>query len=203
MPEHPLDSFVDLNEGDTWCTNYGIGRFEKIDRVSSFDRERDFIKIVYADKENLYVPIEQANLIQRYIGSDGCPPRLDKLAGMGWETKKAKARKNAENLAKHLIGLYAKRMSSTGHAFSKDTDWQLQFEASFAFDETADQLQCIEEIKEDMEKPIVMDRLVCGDVGYGKTEIAFRAAFKAVMDGKQVAFLARRRSWRSSITEPS
>ena len=187
----PLDSFVDLNEGDYVVhVNYGIGRFEKIDRVSSFDRERDFIKIVYADRENLYVPIEQANLIQRYIGSDGSPPRLDRLAGMGWETKKAKARKNAEDLAKHLITLYAKRMNSVGYAFSKDTDWQLQFEASFAFDETADQLQCIEEIKEDMEKPIVMDRLVCGDVGYGKTEIAFRAAFKAVMDGKQVAFLA-------------
>lgn len=187
----PLDSFVDLNEGDYVVhVNYGIGRFEKIDRVSSFDRERDFIKIVYADKENLYVPIEQANLIQRYIGSDGSAPRLDKLAGMGWETKKAKARKNAEDLAKHLIGLYAKRMNSVGYAFNKDTDWQLQFEASFPYDETADQLQCIEEIKEDMEKPVVMDRLVCGDVGYGKTEIAFRAAFKAVMDGKQVAFLA-------------
>lgn len=187
----PLDSFVDLNEGDYVVhVNYGIGRFEKIDRVSSFDRERDFIKIQYADGENLYVPIEQANLIQRYIGSDGSAPRLDRLAGTGWETKKAKARKNAESLAKHLIALYAKRMNSVGHAFGKDTDWQVEFEASFPFDETADQIQCIDEIKEDMEKPIVMDRLICGDVGYGKTEIAFRAAFKAVMDNKQVAFLA-------------
>ena len=187
----PLDSFVDLNEGDYVVhVNYGVGQFVKIDRVSSFDRERDYIKIAYADGEMLYVPIEQANLVQRYIGSEQGAPRKDKLGGQGWENKKAKARKNAEDLAKHLISLYAKRKDSIGFAFPKDTDWQLQFEASFPFDETADQLTCIEDIKEDMEKPMVMDRLVCGDVGYGKTEIAFRAAFKAVMGGKQVAFLA-------------
>lgn len=187
----PLDSFVDLNEGDYVVhVNYGVGQFVKIDRVSSFDRERDFIKIAYADGELLYVPIEQANLIQRYIGSEQGVPKKDKLGGQGWENKKAKARKSAEDLAKHLISLYAKRKNSVGFAFPKDTDWQLQFEASFPFDETADQLTCIEDIKEDMEKPMVMDRLVCGDVGYGKTEIAFRAAFKAVMGGKQVAFLA-------------
>ncbi|WP_245535461.1 transcription-repair coupling factor [Sphaerochaeta pleomorpha] len=187
----PLDSFVDLNEGDYVVhVNYGVGQFVKIDRVKSFDRERDFIKIAYADGEMLYVPIEQANLVQRYIGSEQGTPRKDKLGGQGWENKKAKARKNAEDLAKHLIALYAKRQNSIGFAFPKDTDWQLQFEAAFPFDETVDQLTCIEDIKEDMEKPIVMDRLVCGDVGYGKTEIAFRAAFKAVMGGKQVAFLA-------------
>ncbi|MDN5332907.1 MAG: hypothetical protein PWP59_169 [Sphaerochaeta sp.] len=187
----PLDSFVDLNEGDYVVhVNYGVGKFVKIDRVSSFDRERDFIKIAYADSEMLYVPIEQANLVQRYIGSDGGNPKLDKLGGISWEHKKAKARKKAEDLAKHLITLYAKRQNSPGYAFPKDTDWQLQFEASFPFDETADQLACIEDIKNDMEKPMVMDRLICGDVGYGKTEIAFRAAFKAVMGGKQVAFLA-------------
>ena len=187
----PLDSFVDLNEGDYVVhVNYGVGQFVKIDRVKSFDRERDFIKISYADGEMLYVPIEQANLVQRYIGSEQGTPRKDKLGGQGWENKKAKARKNAEDLAKHLITLYAKRQNSIGFAFPKDTDWQLQFEAAFPFDETEDQLTCIEDIKEDMEKPMVMDRLVCGDVGYGKTEIAFRAAFKAVMGGKQVAFLA-------------
>jgi transcription-repair coupling factor (superfamily II helicase) len=187
----PLDSFVDLNEGDYVVhVNYGVGQFVKIDRVKSFDRERDFIKIAYADGEFLYVPIEQANLVQRYIGSDNGAPRKDKLGGQGWEHKKAKARKNAENLAQHLISLYAKRQNSVGFAFPKDTDWQLQFEASFPYDETVDQLNCIEEIKEDMEQPKVMDRLVCGDVGYGKTEIAFRAAFKAIMGGKQVAFLA-------------
>ncbi len=187
----PLESFVDLNEGDYVVhVNYGVGQFIKIDRVSSFGRERDFIKIAYADGEMLYVPIEQANLVQRYIGSDGALVKKDKLGGQGWENKKARARKNAEDLARHLIDLYAKRQQSVGFPFAKDTDWQVQFEASFPFDETADQLQCIDEIKEDMEKPSVMDRLVCGDVGYGKTEIAFRAAFKAVMSGKQVAFLA-------------
>lgn len=187
----PLDSFVDLNEGDYVVhVNYGIGRFVKIDRVKSFNRERDYIKIEYAGGEFLYVPIEQANLVQRYIGSEGGAPKLDKLGGAGWEHKKAKARKNAEDLARHLIDLYARRKNSVGFAFQKDNDMQLQFEASFPYDETPDQLTCIEDIKADMESPHVMDRLVCGDVGYGKTEIAFRAAFKAVLSGKQVAFLA-------------
>ncbi|MCQ2412842.1 MAG: transcription-repair coupling factor [Sphaerochaetaceae bacterium] len=182
-----LDSFVELHEGDYVVhVNYGIGIFLKIDRV----RERDYIKIQFADKENLYVPIEQANLIQRYIGSAGEAPRIDKLGSQGWENKKSKARKSAEDLASHLIQLYARRRNSQGFAFEKDNDWQLKFEAEFEYDETEDQLTCIQDIKDDMESPSVMDRLVCGDVGYGKTEIAFRAAFKAVMSGKQVAFLA-------------
>ncbi len=182
-----LDSFVELHEGDYVVhVNYGIGRFLKIDRV----RDRDYIKIQFADKENLYVPIEQANLVQRYIGSAGESPKLDKLGGMGWENKKTKARKSAEDLAGHLIQLYARRKNSQGYPFAKDNDWQLRFEAEFEFDETEDQLTCIQDIKDDMESPTVMDRLICGDVGYGKTEIAFRAAFKAVMSGKQVAFLA-------------
>ncbi|MFC2822245.1 MAG: transcription-repair coupling factor, partial [Spirochaetales bacterium] len=166
--------------------NYGIGIFIKIDRV----RERDYIKIQFADKENLYVPIEQANLIQRYIGSAGDAPRIDKLGSSGWENKKAKARKSAEELASKLIALYARRKNSQGFAFDRDNDWQLRFEAEFDYDETEDQLACIQDVKDDMESPHVMDRLICGDVGYGKTEIAFRAAFKAVMSGKQVAFLA-------------
>ncbi len=187
----PLDSFVDLKEGDYVVhVNYGVGQFVKIDRVKMGDKERDYIKILYARDEHLYVPIEQANLIHRYIGSEGGIPKLDALGGQGWENKKAKARKTAEELASRLIKLYARRKNTMGYPFAKDTDWQLQFEASFPFDETEDQLTCIEDIKADMESPIVMDRLVCGDVGYGKTEIAFRAAFKAVMGGKQVAFLA-------------
>ena len=182
-----LDSFVELHEGDYVVhVNYGIGIFLKIDRV----RERDYIKIQFADKENLYVPIEQANLIQRYIGSAGEAPHIDKLGSAGWENKKAKARKSAENLAARLIALYARRKNSQGFAFDKDNDWQLRFEAEFEYDETEDQLSCIQDVKDDMESPHVMDRLICGDVGYGKTEIAFRAAFKAVMSGKQVAFLA-------------
>ncbi|MBQ4281363.1 MAG: DEAD/DEAH box helicase, partial [Spirochaetales bacterium] len=182
-----LDSFVELHEGDYVVhVNYGIGIFLKIDRV----RERDYIKIQFADKENLYVPIEQANLIQRYIGSAGEAPHIDKLGSAGWENKKAKARKSAENLASKLIALYARRKNSQGFAFDRDNDWQLRFEAEFEYEETEDQLTCIQDIKDDMESPHVMDRLICGDVGYGKTEIAFRAAFKAVMSGKQVAFLA-------------
>jgi transcription-repair coupling factor (superfamily II helicase) len=187
----PLDSFVDLNEGDYVVhVNYGVGQFIKIDRVSMSGRERDYIKIQYASEEVLFVPIEQANLIQRYVGSEGGAPKLDTLGGQGWEHKKAKARKSAEELAGRLIQLYARRKSSKGYPFPKDTDWQLEFEASFPFEETEDQLTCIEDIKNDMESPTVMDRLVCGDVGYGKTEVALRAAFKAVMSGKQVAFLA-------------
>ncbi|MFA5467963.1 MAG: transcription-repair coupling factor [Sphaerochaetaceae bacterium] len=187
----PLDSFVDLEEGDYVVhVNYGIGQFLKIDRIKMGSKERDYIKIVYADDEYLFVPIEQANLIQRYVGSEGGLVRLDKLGGQGWENKKERARKAAEELAGRLIDLYAKRKSSTGFPFPKDTDWQMEFEASFPFEETEDQLLCIEDVKNDMESPLVMDRLICGDVGYGKTEIAFRAAFKAVMAGKQVAFLA-------------
>ena len=187
----PLDSFVDLNEGDYVVhVNYGVGQFIKIDRVSMSGKERDYIKIQYASEEVLFVPIEQANLIQRYVGSEGGAPKLDKLGGQGWEAKKARARKSAEELAGRLIQLYARRKSSKGYPFPPDTDWQMEFEASFPFEETEDQLSCIEDIKHDMESPTVMDRLVCGDVGYGKTEVAFRAAFKAVMSGKQVAFLA-------------
>ncbi len=187
----PLDSFVDLNEGDYVVhINYGVGQFEKIDRVHIAGRERDYIKILYGGKEYLFVPIEQANLIQRYIGSEGSAPKLDNLSGQSWTAKKAKARKSAEKLAEQLIALYAKRKNSKGYPFPKDTDWQMEFEASFPYDETEDQLQCVEDIKVDMESPVVMDRLICGDVGYGKTEIALRAAFKAVMAGKQVAFLA-------------
>ncbi|MHC1693417.1 MAG: transcription-repair coupling factor [Sphaerochaetaceae bacterium] len=187
----PLDSFVDLNEGDYVVhVNYGVGQFIKIDRVSMSGKERDYIKILYADNEYLFVPIEQANLIQRYVGSEGGSPRLDKIGGQGWEHKKEKARKSAEELAGRLIQLYARRKNSKGYPFPKDTDWQMEFEASFPFEETEDQLTCIEDIKHDMESPVVMDRLVCGDVGYGKTEIALRAAFKAVMSGKQVALLA-------------
>jgi transcription-repair coupling factor (superfamily II helicase) len=187
----PLDSFVDLNEGDFVVhVNYGIGQFLKIDRVSVSGKERDYIKILYAAEETLFVPIEQANLIQRYVGSEGNAPKLDRLGGQGWEHKKAKAKKSAEELAGRLIQLYARRKSSKGFPFPKDTDWQLEFEASFPYEETEDQLACIDDIKRDMESPNVMDRLVCGDVGYGKTEIALRAAFKAVLAGKQVALLA-------------
>lgn len=187
----PLDSFVELKEGDYVVhVNYGIGQFVKIDRVKTSRTERDYIKIKYANDEYLYVPIEQANLVQKYIGNDGRAPKLDGVGSSSWSKKKEKAIKNAQELAGELVKLYAQRQTTYGYPFEKDNDWQVQFEASFPFTETPDQLKCIEDIKRDMESDKVMDRLVCGDVGYGKTEIAFRAAFKAVMSGRQVAFLA-------------
>ncbi|MGN1163410.1 MAG: transcription-repair coupling factor, partial [Candidatus Ornithospirochaeta sp.] len=187
----PLDSFVSLKPGDYVVhVNYGVGQFERIERVKGSKNERDYIKIRYGEGDVLYVPIEQANLVQKYIGNDGKPPKLDSMGSAAWAKKKEKARKSAEELAKELVRLYAEREHRRGYQFMKDNDWQVTFEASFPFTETPDQLKCIEEIKADMESDKCMDRLVCGDVGYGKTEIAFRAAFKAVMSGKQVAFLA-------------
>ena len=186
-----IDSFVDLKEGDYVVhVNYGIGQFVRIERAKTSRAERDYIKIRYANDEYLYVPIEQADLVQRYIGNDGRAPKLDSMGGSGWTKKKERAVKKAQELAGQLIRLYAQRQNSFGFPFEPDNDWQIQFEASFPFTETPDQLKCVDDIKHDMESDKVMDRLVCGDVGYGKTEIAFRAAFKAVMSGRQVAFLA-------------
>ena len=186
-----IDTFVELNPGDFVVhINYGIGRFIGIDRIKAAETERDYIQLEYSDEETIFIPIEQVNLIQRYIGNEGSGPRLDKLGGKSWETRKKKVRKSVEDLAEMLIGLYSKRKNARGYSFSEDTDWQVEFEAAFPFEETEDQLKCIEEVKLDMESSRPMDRLVCGDVGYGKTEVAMRAAFKAVTDGKQVALLA-------------
>lgn len=186
----PLDSFVSLSPGDYVVhINHGIGQFEKIERLKGHN-ERDYIKIRYADDETLYVPIEQADLVQKYIGPDNKEPKLDKMGSQQWSKKKEKAKEDARVLAEELVKLYAKRMQLQGFPFPKDNDWQLEFEASFPFQETPDQNKCIEDVKRDMESDKCMDRLICGDVGYGKTEIAFRAAFKAIMGGKQVAFLA-------------
>lgn len=187
----PLDAFVELKSGDYVVhVGYGVGQFEKIERIRARGNERDYIKIKYDGGEFLYVPIEQANLVQKYIGSDSKAPKLDKIGSISWTKKKEKARESAEKLAKELVVLYREREKSSGFQFMKDNDWQIQFEASFPFTETPDQLKCIEEVKRDMESPKVMDRLICGDVGYGKTEIAFRAAFKAILSNKQVVFMA-------------
>lgn len=186
-----IDTFVELNPGDYVVhVQYGIGRFEGIQRVKALGNERDYIKLLYADEEVVFIPIEQVNLVQRYIGNEGNTPRLDVLGSKSWENRKNRVRKAVEDIARQLIDLYSRRQASQGFAFPKDTEWQTMFEASFPYEETEDQLTCIEEVKADMEKPRPMDRLICGDVGYGKTEIAMRAAFKAVMGGKQVAFLA-------------
>jgi len=186
-----IDSFVELSPGDFVVhVNYGIGRFMAIDRMKVMGNERDYIKIAYADEENVFVPIEQANLVQRYIGNEGEEPKLDRLGSKSWENRKTRVRKAVEELAERLIRIYARRKAAKGHAFPPDDEWQLSFEATFPYTETEDQLRCIEEVKADMESERPMDRLVCGDVGYGKTEIALRAAFKAASSDKQVAILA-------------
>ena len=186
-----IESFVDLSPQDFVVhMNYGIGQFQGIERIKAGGNERDYIKIEYAGEEVIFLPIEQVNLIQRYIGSEGREPKMDLLGGKTWEKKKANAKKSVEDLADRLIVLYAKRQNAQGFQFPKDTDWQMSFEASFPWQETEDQLTASAEIKADMESPRPMDRLLCGDVGYGKTEVAMRAAFKAAVGGKQVAFLA-------------
>jgi len=170
--------------------NHGIGVFRGIERIAAAGHERDYIELEYAEGEKLYLPIEQVNLVQRYIGQEGRRPRLDTLGGKGWQRRKERAKAAVEDLAGSLLDLYSRRKAAQGFAFPADTDWQSEFEAAFPYEETADQLACIEQVKRDMESPTVMDRLVCGDVGYGKTEIALRAAFKAVAGGRQVAVLA-------------
>ncbi len=186
-----IDTFVDLSPGDLVVhVNYGVGRFLGIDRLKAGGHERDYIKLEYADQESIFIPIEQVNLVQRYIGNEGREPRLDSLGTKSWEKKKARVKKSVEDLADRLIGLYARRRVAVGYAFPRDNEWQLSFEADFPYEETEDQLQAIREIKADMESTRPMDRLLCGDVGFGKTEVALRAAFKAITGGRQVAFLA-------------
>jgi transcription-repair coupling factor (superfamily II helicase) len=186
-----IDTFVELNPGDFVVhVNYGIGLFKGIERIRALGHERDYIKLEYAGEEFVFVPIEQVNLVQRYIGNEGSPPRLDKLGSKSWENRKGRVKQSVEDIAQKLVDLYSKRKAAQGFAFPEDSEWQPLFEAAFPFEETEDQLRCVEEIKADMESPYPMDRLVCGDVGYGKTEVAVRACFKAIMGGKQVAFLA-------------
>ncbi len=169
--------------------DHGIGRYEGIDQLEIQGVKKDYISVRYRDEDKLYIPVDQMDLIQRYIGSDARKPRVNKLNSGDWQRTKTKAKKAVEEMAEELIELYAKREESRGYKFSKDTPWQQEFEDSFPYQETEGQLKSIEEIKKDMEGNKPMDRLLCGDVGFGKTEIALRAAFKAVMDSKQVAFL--------------
>ncbi|MDR1240145.1 MAG: transcription-repair coupling factor [Treponema sp.] len=186
-----IDTFVELNPGDYVVhVHYGIGLFKGIERVKALGHERDYVKLEYLGEEMVFVPIEQVNLVQRYIGNEGAPPRMDKLGSKSWENRKGRVKKSVEDIAERLIELYSKRKKAQGFAFPGDTEWQTMFEASFPFEETGDQLRCVEEIKADMESSHPMDRLVCGDVGFGKTEVAVRACFKAIMGGKQAAFLA-------------
>ncbi|MGL4366980.1 MAG: transcription-repair coupling factor [Brevinemataceae bacterium] len=182
----------DIQTGDYVVhLNYGIGVFRGIERISSLDKEKDYIHIEYADKQKLFVPLEQADLIGRYKGSsEDKQPKLDSLTGKSWQKKKVKAQEDILRLAKQLVEDHAKRLTLEGTAFPPDTEAQKAFEDLFPYIETPDQIKALEEIKIDMENPRPMDRLLCGDVGFGKTEIALRAAFKAIFSGKQAAFLA-------------
>ena len=146
-------------------------------------------KTEYAGTDRVFLPVDQLAKITRYVGAGGAHPPLSKLGGKAWEAMKARARRAAQELAGELLNLYAERQVRGGRAFSPDGEWQLDFEGAFPYTETADQIDAIEAVKADMEAPRPMDRLICGDVGYGKTEVAIRAAFKAVMDGRQVAIL--------------
>lgn len=186
-----INAFVELKPGDYVVhTNHGVGRFTGIERVTADSVTADYLKIEYAAGDKLFIPVEQMHLVQKYIGSDSGAPRLNRLGGNQWEKTKAKVRASVQDMADELLRLYAAREQATGFAFSPDTNWQREFEDAFEYEETPGQLTALEEIKRDMQSPRPMDRLLCGDVGYGKTELAMRAAFKAVQDGKQVAMLA-------------
>ena len=182
--------FADLEIGDYVVhKNYGIGIFIGVNTITADGTTKDYIKLKYKDDAILYVPTSQLDSIRKYVGGDAINPPINSLGSKDWIKTKEKVKKNLRAVAKELIELYAKREKAKGYAFSKDTPWQSQFENSFQYQETDDQLRCIEEVKKDMENQRPMDRLLCGDVGYGKTEVAIRAAFKAVMDHKQVAYL--------------
>ncbi len=185
-----IQFFSEIKAGDYVVhAVHGIGRYVGVETLLVGDVHRDYLLLMYANEDKLYVPVEQVSLLHKYVGNEGQAPRLSKMGGSDWKRITNKAKAAITELASELLRLYAQRKIVTGHAFGPDTEMQREFEAGFPFEETPDQLQAIQEIKRDMEKPIPMDRLLCGDVGYGKTEVAIRAAFKAVTDGKQVAVL--------------
>ena len=186
-----IGSCADLAVGDLVVhENHGIGRFAGIVRMPVDGAQKDYMKICYAGTDTLYVPATQLDLVSKYVGAgEDRPVRLSKMGGTDWQRTKSRAKAAAKELARGLIQLYAERARQKGHAFAPDSPWQIEFEERFGFEETADQLRCVEEIKGDMEKPVPMDRLLCGDVGYGKTEVALRAVMKCILDGMQAAIL--------------
>ncbi|HBP38112.1 MAG TPA: hypothetical protein DD640_05120, partial [Clostridiales bacterium] len=185
-----IDLFSDLVPGEMVVHEaHGIGRYEGLVNLETGGTRRDYLKIVYAGDDTLYIPMESLDQIQKYVGAEGLEPKLSKLGGQEWTRMKERARDSIRKLATDLIRLYAQRAGIKGHQFAADTVWQQEFEENFPFEETEDQVRSIQEIKQDMESAKVMDRLLCGDVGYGKTEVAFRAIFKCVMDGRQAVLL--------------
>ncbi|MBI3317639.1 MAG: DEAD/DEAH box helicase [Candidatus Omnitrophica bacterium] len=188
--EAPLDPFVDIHAGELVVhVTHGIGRYLGLKKVRVKDQLREHVVLEYEGGDRLYVPLGEIHLLQKYIGLEGRGPKLSRLGTRTWARMKELARRGAASIAFELLSLQARRLSAAGHAFKADTDWQKELEASFPYRETAGQSRAVEEVKRDMETPRPMDRLLCGDVGYGKTEVALRAAFKAVMDGRQVALL--------------
>ncbi|MGH2404674.1 MAG: DEAD/DEAH box helicase, partial [bacterium] len=185
-----LTSWADLTPGDLVVhLHHGIGRYRGLTRLRMDGAEREYLLLEYAQEDRLYVPTDQIGLVQRYIGAEGEAPRIHRLGGAEWDREKRRVKEAAREMAASLLTLYAARATTPGHAFGADTPWQREMEAAFPHQETPHQRTAIEEVKRDMELPRPMDRLVAGDVGYGKTEVALRAAFKAVMDGKQVAMI--------------
>ncbi len=185
-----IKNYQELKVGDYVVhRNHGIGKYVGIETLEVGGIHKDYLLIQYAGDDRLYVPIDQIELVQKYVGSEGKEPRMYKLGGAEWQKVKRRVQSSVENIADELIKLYATRQAQKGYAFEPDSPLQEEFEMSFPYDETEDQLRCIEEIKRDMESERPMDRLLCGDVGYGKTEVALRAIFKAVSEGKQAAFL--------------
>ncbi len=188
--ESVLKNFVDLNTGDFVVHNqYGIGKFLGMQKIKSQGQAKDHLVIEYDRKEKLYVPVESMHLVQKYIAFAARIPKLYSLKNKVWQRTKERARKGIQKLAWELLSLQAMRLASRGFKFSADTDWQSDFEKTFAYQETPDQIKATQEVKSDMQSAKPMDRLLCGDVGYGKTEVAMRAAFKTVMDNKQAAYL--------------
>lgn len=186
-----ISDFRDLRIGDLVVhVDHGVASYAGLGRPKGGSLNRDFMILEFAAGDRLFVPVDRLDLVQKYSGVAGSKPALDKLGGPGWERVKSKVRKSVESMAKELLELYARRRAAAGHAFSPDTTWQRELEAAFPYALTPDQARALAEVKADMESPHPMDRLLVGDVGFGKTEVAVRAAFKAVMDGRQVAILA-------------
>jgi transcription-repair coupling factor (superfamily II helicase) len=185
-----IKSFTELSVGSLVVhENHGIARYVGLEQLVVDGLKRDYLKLNYSGEVHLYIPVENMDAIQKYIGAEETEVKLSRLGSGEWQRAKARVKKSIEDMTEDLIKLYADRQSRRGHAYSSDTDWQKNFEEMFPYEETQDQLKCIAEIKRDMEQELCMERLLCGDVGYGKTEVAIRAVFKAAMDGKQVAFL--------------
>jgi len=186
----PVDSLADLNVGDYVVhASYGIGRFRGINTIKDKTGASEYLTLEYADKAKVHVSVNNISLVQKFIGTSPVKPKLNKIGSTHWQKQKEKVTQSVKSLAAELLELQAKREAMGGIEYSADSNWQMEFEQSFAYSETADQLTATEQVKSDMQKPLAMDRLLCGDVGYGKTEVAMRAAFKAVENGKQVAVL--------------